>query len=496
MGSAAPPPLESGLHHDPSHRDLSRAGRHEPLPDEIMPPDDDATPKIAPVEEEDGPEWALLEELSGESAERSRRGERGRGEVEELGAGSGGIDSIESSRDGGRRRGLEPGLSLRDLMPFLRPPKNVVVAGVSTGAGHSRVARAMYDGLKSLDRNLTIRDIDLLDHLSPRFRPGYVRAVLDDIQRRPALFGTPFETQPPTSGELMPADFDEFLKTLFDERLEQALLDRRPEWIVLSHWLPLRWLEAKAAAGDTLPKVAMVASDPDYHEWWYSPVVKAWLVSNTDFAQRLQAKGVEADAVQVVGVPVDPAFRSGGTRDATARDLGLRRDLPTVLLRPGGVGPAERTVAVARKLLEGAVPMNLLVVAGKNDRLREELEKLGPSQRSMLKAFGFVDRFHELMAVADVMITRATPQTTAEAAAAGLPLVLLRPSPGVEERVADRLMAEGAAVVVRDEASLENELLDLLRNRRRLRFMHERALEISQPDGGGAALDRLTKLIR
>jgi processive 1,2-diacylglycerol beta-glucosyltransferase len=485
-----------GPPHDPSHRDLSRAGRHEPLPDEIMPPDEDTAPKIAPPEEDDGPEWALLEEFSGEPAERSRRGERTRGEVDELGVGSGGIDALDSSRDG-RRRGLEPGLSLRDLMPFLRPPKSVVVAGVSTGAGHSRVARALYDGLKSLDRNLTIRDLDLLDHLSQRFRPGYVRAVLDDIQRRPALFGVPFETQPPSSAELMPADFDEFLTTIFDEKLEQALLDRRPEWIVLSHWLPLRWLEAKAAAGaTTLPKVAVVASDPDYHDWWFSPIVKAWLVSNSDFAQRLQAKGVEADAIQVVGVPVDPAFRSSSSRDGTTRELGLRRDLPTVLMRPGGVGVADRTIAVAKRLLEGAVPMNLLVVAGKNDRLREELEKLGPSSRSLLKAFGFVDRFHELMAVADVLITRATPQTTAEAAAAGVPLVLLRPTPGVEERVADRLVAEGAAVVVRDEASLENELLDLLRNRRRLRFMHERALELAQPDGGTAALDKLTKLIR
>jgi processive 1,2-diacylglycerol beta-glucosyltransferase len=294
----------------------------------------------------------------------------------------------------------------------------------------------------------------------------------------------------------MPADFEEFLKTLFDDTLEHALLDRRPEWLVLSHWLPLRWLEAKAAAGATLPKIAAICSDPDYHDWWFSPVVKSWLVSNADFAARLHAKGVEPDAVQVIGVPVSPSFRAGVSREAAAREIGLRRDLPTILLRPGGIGPTERAVAVVKRLLEIPLPLNLLVIAGKNDRLREDLEKLGSSSRSVLKAFGFVDNIHELMAVADVLITRATPHTIAEAAASGLPLVLLRPTPGVEERVADRLVAEGAAVVVRDEISLELELLDLLRNRRRLRFMHERALELSQPDGAQAAIERLTKLIR
>ena len=97
--------------------------------------------------------------------------------------------------------------------------------------------------------------------------------------------------------------------------------------------------------------------------------------------------------------------------------------------------------------------MNLLVLAGRHDALREGLEKLGqPSPRSLLRAFGFVDNIHDLMAASDVLVTRATAQTAAEAAASGLPLVLLRPAPGVEERVADRLVAEGAAVVARDES--------------------------------------------
>src|SRR4029079_7042657 len=99
--------------------------------------------------------------------------------------------------------------------------------------------------------------------------------VLEDVQRRPALFGTPFETQPPSSSELMPADFDDFLRSLFDEKLEQAILDRRPEWLVLSHWLPLKWLEAKAAASATLPKIAVLASDPDFHAWVVSPGLNA-----------------------------------------------------------------------------------------------------------------------------------------------------------------------------------------------------------------------------
>jgi processive 1,2-diacylglycerol beta-glucosyltransferase len=484
-------------------RDLSRAGRHEPTADEILPPEEGAEPTPRPEDDDEGREWALLEEFEGNGGgeQRGRRRDRGnrqdpRSDVDELGAATG-IDVLEAPReDRGRRRGLEPGLSLRDLMPFLRPPRNLVVAGVSTGAGHLRVARVVFEGLKALDRNLTPRDVDLLEHVAPAFKPAYVRAVLEDIQRRPGLFGIPLETQPPSAAEMMPADFDEFLKSVFDEKLERALFDRRPEWLVLSHWLPFRWLEARAAADAPIPRIAAICPDPDYHEWWYSPVVKAWLVSNAAFSERLVARGVDPESVQVVGVPVHPQFRAPVARDAVARGLSLKKDQPTVLLRPGGVGPAERSVALVKRLLELPLPMNLLVVAGKNDRLREELEKLGPSSRSVLRPFGFVDNIHELMAVSDVMVTRATPHTLAEAAAAGVPLVLLRPTPGVEERASDRLVAEGSAVVARDESALESELGDLLRNRRRLRFMHERAIELAQLDGRQNAIDRLTKLMR
>ncbi len=477
-------------------RDIKRAGRHEPTPDEILPPDEEAAPK--PVEaEDDGREWTLVEELENEDRTR-RRGRRDRGgrDVEELGASSSGIDALDSPREERRRRGLEPGVTLRDLIPFLRPPKQVVICGASTGSGHLRVAHAVTEGLKILDRNLTLREVDLLDHLAAPYRAPYVRSVLEDIQRRPALFGAPFETSPLTAAEMMPADFDDFLTALFAEKLQQSLLDRRPEWIVCSHWLPFRWLEQQNAAGVTVPKIVAVASDPDYHDYWWSPLVKFWLVSNADFERRLVARGVPPENIQVVGVPVNQAFSLDLAREPIARELGLRKDVPTVMIRPGGIGQTDRIVALVRRLMASTFAMNVLVVAGKNDRLREELEQVPVDDKCLLKSFGFVDNIHELMTASDMLVTRATPHTVAEAIACGLPMLLIRPTPGVEERVADRLLAAGVAVAVRDEGGLESEILDMVRNRRRVRFMRDRALELDHPNATASTVEKIMRLVK
>jgi processive 1,2-diacylglycerol beta-glucosyltransferase len=53
---------------------------------------------------------------------------------------------------------------------------------------------------------------------------------------------------------------------------------------------------------------------------------------------------------------------------------------------------------------------------------------------------------HELMAAADLMVGKPGGLTTTEARAVGLPMVLLQPIPGQEERNADMLVSLGAAV--------------------------------------------------
>ncbi|NRA97731.1 MAG: hypothetical protein HRU14_16160, partial [Planctomycetes bacterium] len=124
----------------------------------------------------------------GEAPRRERRRGRGRSrggpnDVAELGASSG-IDVIEGST-GARQRtgGLQPGLTLRDLLPFLRPPKTVVVLGASTGSGHQQPASALAEAFKGVDRNLVVRQHDVLELLAEDHDGASVRALLQDASR-------------------------------------------------------------------------------------------------------------------------------------------------------------------------------------------------------------------------------------------------------------------------------------------------------------------------
>jgi len=432
-------------------------------------------------------------------ARRPRRGRRPRSgapsDVEELGA-STGIDTIELPAEGRRRRdGLEPGLTLKDLLPFLRPPKTVLVLGASTGAGHSRTASALVEAFKGVDRNLVVRHHDVLDLVGGDNDSAEVRRLLENLSRSESLFGAPFDTV--EGGDDGAAEaIDAVLPDMFAKKMNQMVVDKRPDHVVCTHWLPLRHMEKLKEEERFTASVTAAIPDPDVCERWVSDLVSHYLVSEDGLKARLQSSGVDPSMITVTGTPVSPSFAEAVDRDAVARELGIRIGNPTVLLRPGGIGSTDRIVAVVSGILEAHSPTNVLVLAGKNDALREALEGLETEGGNVVKAFGFVQNIHELMGVSDLLISRASPHTMAEACAAGLPVLLVRPSPGIEERMADRLLRFGCAGKAYGERDLDFLVRELLKNRRYLKEMQDAAERRRRPDAAHLAVERISKSVK
>jgi processive 1,2-diacylglycerol beta-glucosyltransferase len=440
--------------------------------------------------------------------ERDRRGDRDRDrgrrrrgrsntDVQELGASSG-IDVLEMPAERRRPRpgALEPGLTLRDLMPFLRPPKTVLLLGASTGNGHNRTASALAEAFKGIDRNLIIREADVLELTEKNFRPTYVRTLLEDLSRNPAVFAAPFETVDPAADAPLPAELEELATKAFGERIDLLVVDKRPDHLVCTHWLPFRHFEELKTQQKLAGAVTAVISEPDLHERWVSPIVGHYIVANEAVRARLQKKSVDPSLISVLGVPVSPSFAQPFDRDQVARQLGLRRDAPTLLFRPGGIGATARILAAANLIMEAVGPVNLLVVSGKNERLKDETAQLEGLRGSVVRSFGFVDKIRDLMGVSDLLITRANPHTVAEAVASGLPMILLRPSPGVEDRTADRLLQEGVALKAYGEDDLELILRDVVRGRRTLAEMQDAARSGRRPDAALLAVERIARLVK
>src|SRR5690606_34969262 len=130
-------------------------------------------------------------------------------------------------------------------------------------------------------------------------------------------------------------------------------------------------------------------------------------------------------------------------KPAAREKLGWEADKPAVLLVGGGdgMGPVYH---IAREMNRRGLDIQLHIIAGRNRLLQRRLEALDWNQPT--RVYPFVVNMPELMAAADILVTKAGPATICEACIAGLPIVLSGAVPGQEDGNVTYVVENGAGV--------------------------------------------------
>ena len=148
-----------------------------------------------------------------------------------------------------------------------------------------------------------------------------------------------------------------------------------------------------------------------------------------------------------VGIPIHPVFAEPKERAACCAKHRLAGDRPIVLQLAGGfgVGPIEQ---IYRAILDVEVPLQVVVIAGRNEAARTQLEAVPVPERHRTKVMGFTSEIDELMAAADLVVSKPGGLTTSETLARGAAMVIVNPIPGQESRNSDFLLENDAAIKV------------------------------------------------
>ena len=162
-----------------------------------------------------------------------------------------------------------------------------------------------------------------------------------------------------------------------------------------------------------------------------------------------------------------------------------------ILLMGGslGLGPMK---SVIKKLDQLPQPFYIVVVTGKNEELRERLERRGAKLRHQMRIFSFVENVNELMDAAELVVTKPGGITTAECLVKRLPMIIINPIPGQEAKNTDLLLAQNVAVEAEKAIDVANLVDGFLRNPELLRAMRESARSLGLPQ---AARDAATDIL-
>ncbi|MEN9937487.1 MAG: hypothetical protein RLZZ387_4066 [Chloroflexota bacterium] len=365
--------------------------------------------------------------------------------------------------------------------------KRVLILSTSAGAGHKAAAAALHKVFKRSPEVEQVVSQDALEHTNPAYRAFYADLYLRLVKDNPMLVGWWYDTSDaPGRTDSMRLALDR----LNAEPLINFITDYRPHITVCTHFMPAGIVAQQIAAGRLDTQLAIVTTDFDFHSMWLSSHFSRYFVALEETRAHLMAVGLPGGRITVSGIPVDPVFEEPLDRDAVLARYKLRPDLPILLVSAGAVGggPAR---AVVSQLLLLRQEVQAVVVCGKNERLRREVARMTEPQSERFRVLGFTDDMPSLMRVASLFIGKPGGLTASECLAAGLPMAIVSPIPGQEERNSDHLLEQGVAVRCNQLTTVAFKLGRLLDELGRLERMREAAARLGRPGASRAIVDTL-----
>lgn len=293
---------------------------------------------------------------------------------------------------------------------------------------------------------------------------------------------------------------EEFSNVVGNRNFRNALVQFEPDLVVsvhpLTQFIPLRVL----CTLETPPPFVTVCTDlGGAHPTWFHPKVDLCFVP-TDRVRKIARKcGLRDSQLRQYGLPVRPAFwKEDLDRETAKQRLGLLTHVPTVLIVGGGDGVggvgkiATRVVErLGRDFDMGSV--QVVVVCGKNARLRDQLERTRWPLDVVVK--GFVNNMSEWMTASDLIVSKAGPGTIAEALIRGLPIVLSGFLPGQEAPNVKFVTEANVGAFSRDPEVIAEIVTNWISDPAGLQRRARRAKRLGRPNATYQIVREIAKLI-
>jgi len=309
-----------------------------------------------------------------------------------------------------------------------------------TGGGHRSAAEAIIEALQiEYSDKFTYEMIDFFKEYAP---PPFSRLpeMYPELVKAPRLWEASFYA---TDGRARARMITSSLWPLARLGARRLVRDHPADLIVNVH--PIANTFALRAFGRSHPPFYTVVTDMvTTHALWFDGRSDHIFVPTETARERALAYRIPNEKIEVVGMPVAERYCAPlGDKKELRQQLGWPLDKPIVLMVGGGdgMGPLGKT---ARAIDESGLDLGIVVVCGRNEKLKANLESQSWENPTFI--YGFTRDLPDFMRAADVIVTKAGPGTIAEALNANLPIILYAKLPGQEDGNVTFVESEGAGV--------------------------------------------------
>jgi processive 1,2-diacylglycerol beta-glucosyltransferase len=297
----------------------------------------------------------------------------------------------------------------------------VLILSGSIGQGHSTVAAVCRDALEEAMVGSKVEVVDCIELLGPisgRIAERLFRASISF----PAIYDGYHFAHLRAEGALATRGDRQAAERIL-RRLEQRQLLEAPS-LNLAVFATGAPVAARIAAEHPGAKAVVFCTDATAHSKWVPAGIDLFVVTSELAAASLRRYQPGAE-VAIVPPPVRPQFLMAPPQEQARLNFGVPPGASCVLLVSGGWGLGPLAASAAALVDAGH---HVLAVAGRNKRLKKELEVLSARQKRLV-SLGYCEDMAAAISAADVVVS-GSGQTCKEVHAVGRRLVVLDVVPG------------------------------------------------------------------
>jgi len=355
--------------------------------------------------------------------------------------------------------------------------KRVLLMYISQVSGHRQSAVAIQKSLKALNPGCEIMSINGFGYTYPISEKIVNTAYMGVIKRAPQIWEYLYDNP-----KVIQAfrNVKEKIHKSSHKRLAPLLEEFKPDVVMCTQAFPCGMVADYKVTYGSKFMVVGVLTDFAPHLYWLHPGVDYYVVPSQESKDRYVKEGIDPQRIKVFGIPIRDKFAEKLDRGALMRKFGLDPKVPTVLIMGGGQGLGPMKQAV-KALVHLDRPLQLIVIAGTNAKLLHWLKRTQRKTDKKIIFYEFAENVEELMEVSTLIVSKPGGMTTSECLAKGLPMVIIDPIPGQEERNSQFLVSAGIAIRVDDKQRIGARIDGLLNDPAQLEAMREAALKHGKP---------------
>ena len=360
----------------------------------------------------------------------------------------------------------------------------ILIFYASYGGGHLNAAKSIHDCLKNdyKDKNIDVELIDCMKYVNKALEKMTTKAYNEMAKKMPWAWGRIYSDS--QRGPL--AHITSRSNKIMAIKLLRLLREKQPDLIISTHPFGSQMCSYLKRKGKISAKIATIMTDFAPHDQWLvgSDDTDYYFVAHENMKKYLLRKGIPNTKVFATGIPLSSKFLITFDKEKIFKELNLKPDKKTILFFGGGefgLGKT-RTVEIFEGFVKYCTDMQIIAISGKNEKMKMAFEKIVSEyqRKGNVIVFGYTSQVPEFMSISDLVVTKPGGLTTTESLASHLPMVIINPIPGQEEKNAKFLVKNGIAIWIKKEDNVIEVLENLFSHPETLETMKENTKKLAK----------------